>query len=163
MPSLGAAHVLVVLVFFGLVLDSRRLRSLAGRSTGRRRRHRHGRGPSGIPAGNLDRVGLPLRLVQMRINVDWQDGGAGWDGPEVLPGDDADGGPGDETGNALFSEDDDPFLAGEPVAEPAGLTEPRSYLPVIWKPFPALLPPSGGDEYLPTTPAGHSQTAPVPG
>ncbi|MGH9008321.1 MAG: hypothetical protein ACRDYF_00565, partial [Acidimicrobiia bacterium] len=87
MRSLGAAHLIMLLVFVVLVLDSRRLHALA-RSTGRARRDSQ----SGIPAGaNPDQVGLPLRQIQMRIHVDWQDGGIGWEGPEVLPADEFDG------------------------------------------------------------------------
>ena len=85
MQSLGAAHLLVIVVLVVLALDSRRLRALA-RSGGRSRREPDsGRG---IPPGaNPDRVGLPLVQIQMRHHVDWQDGGIGWEGPEILPSD----------------------------------------------------------------------------
>ncbi len=83
MRSLGATHLIMLLVFVVLVLDSRRLRDLA-------RRRRESR--LGIPAGgNPDRVGLTLRQIQMRTHVDWQDGGAGREAPEVLPADESDG------------------------------------------------------------------------
>ena len=111
MRSLGAAHLLVFGLFVVLVLDSRRLHTLA-RSSGRRRRDPLVR--QGIPAGSHpEQVGIPLRLIQMRIHVDWQDGGLAWEGPEILEVD----GPGD-----------DPT---EPV-------RPAPSLPVLWKPFPAL-------------------------
>ena len=124
MPSLGAAHLLVGIVIVGLTLDSRRFRALA-RLTGR---HRSDQRAPALPDGNLDRVGLPLRLVQMRINVDWQDGAAGWTGPEVLPDEDAADEPAADRGISLFR-GDEPWSG--------------SLLPVLWKPFPALLPPSG--------------------
>ena len=105
MPSFGAADLLVLLVFVVLVLDSRRLRAFA-RATGRARHDLTG----GIPAGaHPDRVGLTLRQIQMRHHVDWEDGGIGWDGPEILPTDES----------------------AEPEPTPA-------LLPVLWKPFPAL-------------------------
>ena len=81
---LGAAQLIMLLVVVVLVLDSRRLRAL----TRRARRDSQ----IGIPAGgNPDRVGLTLREIQMRTHVDWQDGGIGWEGPEVLPADESDG------------------------------------------------------------------------
>ena len=46
----------------------------------------------------------------MRIHVDWEDGGIGWDGPEILPDD------------------------GPPIE-----AEPNRLLPVLWEPFPAFL------------------------
>ncbi|HYH52179.1 MAG TPA: hypothetical protein VEG38_21765 [Acidimicrobiia bacterium] len=113
MPSFGAADLLVLLVFVVLVLDSRRLHALA-RSSGRGR-------PDltvGIPAGaHPDRAGLTLRHIQMRHHVDWEDGGIGWDGPEILP----------------FDEREECEAFAEPEASP-------DLLPVLWKPFPALLP-----------------------
>lgn len=82
MQSLGAAHLLVFLVLVVLTLDSRRLRALV--RSGLRRRESGSR--RGMPPGaDPDRVGLPLVQIQMRRHVDWQDGGLGWDGPEVLP------------------------------------------------------------------------------
>src|SRR5689334_8777552 len=102
MPSLGAAHLLVGIVIVGLTLDSRRFRALA-RLTGRNRSDH--RAPA-LPDGNLDRVGLPLRLVQMRINVDWQDGAAGWTGPEVLPDEDVADEPAADWGVSLFRGDE---------------------------------------------------------
>ena len=79
----GAAHLLVLVVFVGLALDSRRLHGLA-RSRGRGRRDAISR--QEIPPGaDADRVGLPLSQIQMRHRVDWQDGGRGWEGPEILP------------------------------------------------------------------------------
>ncbi len=76
----GAAQLIMLLVVVVLVLDSRRLRAL----TRRARR-------DSIPAGgNPDRVGLTIRQIQMRTHVDWEDGGAGWEGPEILPADESD-------------------------------------------------------------------------
>ena len=82
MRSLGATHLVLLLLFVGLLLDSRRFHALA-RVTGRARRD----SGAGIPAGDPDRVGLTLRQIQMRTYVDWEDGGLAWDGPEVLPAD----------------------------------------------------------------------------
>jgi hypothetical protein len=114
MQSLGAAHVVMLLVLVVLAFDSRRLHALA-RSTARARRDPQ----PGIPPGaNPDQVGLPLRQIQMRIHVDWQDGGIGWDGPEVLPADEV---------------DDATVLAD---ATPEALTSQA--LPVLWNPFRAL-------------------------
>lgn len=130
MPSFGAAELLVLFVFVVLVLDSRRLHTLA-RSGGRSR-------PvvtAGIPAGaHPDRVGLTLRDIQMRHHVDWEDGGIGWDGPEILPADDeAD----DEADDMLLEVDAAPEAESDP--EPDRDPEPaRALLPVLWKPFPAL-------------------------
>jgi hypothetical protein len=112
MQSPGVADLVLFVVFVVLVLDSRRLRTLA------RSKARGGR-PStsghGIPPGaNPDQVGLPLRQIQMRHHVDWQDGGLAWDGPEILPADQA--------------------ADTEAPSDP----EPSRRLPVIWKPFPAL-------------------------
>jgi hypothetical protein len=116
MRSLGAAHLLVLVGFVVLVLDSRRLHALA-RSNGRGRRDSIS--GHGLPAGaNPDQVGLPLRQIQMRIHVDWQDGGIGWEGPEILPVDEPDGAPVDTD----TTPDD----------------EPNPARPVLWKPFPAL-------------------------
>ena len=85
MKSFGAADLLVLLVFVVLILDSRRLHAFA-RSTGRARHDL----TAGIPAGaHPDRVGLTLRHIQMRHHVDWEDGGIGWDGPEILPTDES--------------------------------------------------------------------------
>jgi hypothetical protein len=83
MPSLGVTHLLVLVVLVVLVFDSRRLHGLTRSMV----RSRHGFRPErGIPPGaNPDQVGLPLRQIQMRKHVDWQDGGIGWGGPEVLP------------------------------------------------------------------------------
>jgi hypothetical protein len=79
MPSLGGAHLLVVVVLVVLVFDSRRFHGLA--------RTVRGSDPDRAipPGGNPDRVGLTLRQIQMRQHVDWQDGGIAWAGPEVLP------------------------------------------------------------------------------
>jgi hypothetical protein len=78
MQSLGAADLLVLVVFVALVLDSRRLRALARSAVGGRRDSSADRG---IPPGaNPDQAGLPLRQIQMRLQIDWEDGGAGWDG-----------------------------------------------------------------------------------
>ena len=114
MPSLGGAHLLVLVVVVVLVFDSRRLHGLA-------RTVRGSDLDQGIPpGGNPDRVGLTLRQIQMRQHVDWQDGGIGWDGPEVLPVEEED------------EEVDDPPapITSEPRASPA--------LPVLWQPFRAL-------------------------
>ena len=143
MPSLGAAHLFLGLVIVGLVYDSRRLRALA-RLTGRTR---HDPGGPALPDGNLDRVGLPLRLVQMRINVDWADGGAAWEGPEVLPDEGLEDEPAPRSDLSLFGEDDVPSIAEHAAGPGVG-----SLLPVLWKPFPALLPGSGADEHPPDTP-----------
>jgi hypothetical protein len=87
MQSLGAVHLVMVLVLVVLALDSRRLHAWA-RSTRRTRRDTQ----TGIPPGaSPDQVGLPLGQIQMRIHVDWQDGGLGWEGPEILPADESDG------------------------------------------------------------------------
>jgi hypothetical protein len=111
-----AADLVAFLAFVALLLDSRRLHALA-RSAGRGRR-RAIRG-GGIPAGaNPDQVGLPLRQIQMRIHVDWQDGGIGWEGPEILE----------------VNEPEDAPVEADPTANVG-----RSpLLPVLWKPFPAL-------------------------
>ena len=114
MHSLGGTHLLVLALFVVLVLDSRRLRAVVG-SAGRD--HRTAGGGPGIPSGvDGDRVGLPLGQIQMRIHVDWEDGGIGWDGPEILPADELP-------------------AVGE-VAPPA---EPNRALPVLWQPYPAFL------------------------
>lgn len=114
MPSFGAAELLVLLMFVVLVLDSRRLHTLA-RAGGRSREV-----TAGIPAGaEPDRVGLTLRHIQMRHHIDWQDGGIGWDGPEILPADEPD--------DELVDE----VVDAEPEAGPGRL-------PVLWKPFAAL-------------------------
>lgn len=63
MRSLGAAQLMILLVFVVLVLDSRRLRALTRRA----------RRDSIPPGGNPDRVGLTLRQIQMRTHVDGQD------------------------------------------------------------------------------------------
>jgi hypothetical protein len=92
MQSLGAVPLVMLLVLVVLALDSRRLHALA-RSKVRARREMKG----SIPAGsNPDRVGLTLRQIQMRTHVDWEDGGGGWDGPEVLPADESDKAPAGE-------------------------------------------------------------------
>ena len=146
MRSLGAPHLLMLLVLVLLALDSRRLHTLARSSTGRGRRD-----PArdqGIPAGaNPDQVGLPLRQIQMRHHVDWQDGGVGWEGLEILPFDgtdevsasiESDGSGGEPDAAAL----DGSAADGEPTPEaeprPALEAAPRPALPVLWKPFPAL-------------------------
>ena len=49
----------------------------------------------------------------MRNHVDWQDGGRRWEGPEILPAD-------------------------EPDVAPSQESEPSPLLPVLWAPFPAL-------------------------
>lgn len=117
------ADLLLLLAFVALLLDSRRVRALARSTVGALRgtgAHR------GIPAGaDPDRVGITLRQIQMRAHVDWEDGGVGWDGPEILP-----------------VEDPDDFSAApEP---PAG-----SLLPVLWRPFPAL--PAAGQAGQPAS------------
>jgi hypothetical protein len=116
MRSLDVTHLLMLVAFVALVLDSRRLNPLA-RLNGRGRRvFTSGHG---IPAGaNPEQVGLPLRQIQMRVHVDWQDGGIGWEGPEILPLDEPD---------VVLVEDD-------PTPPP----EHTPALPVLWKPFPAL-------------------------
>ena len=116
MRSLGIFNLLFLALFVALVLDSRRLNTLA-RSAGRSRRlFTSGRG---IPPGaNPEQVGITLRQIQMRSNRDWQDGGYGWDGPEVLPADDAD----EARARA----------AAKPPAEDG------RFLPVLWRPFPGL-------------------------
>jgi hypothetical protein len=140
MRSLGAAHLLTLGLFVVLVLDSRRLHALA-RFTGRRR------DPlprQGIPGGaNAERVGIPLGLIQMRINVDWQDGGLGWEGPEILEVDEYEDQDDDD-------DEDEDGPAGDDTAAPAG---PSLFLPVLWKPFPAL-PAAGatGEWPQPETP-----------
>ncbi len=130
MHSFGGTHLLVLALVVVLVFDSRRLRTVVGSASP----HRRGAaGGAGIPAGvNGDKVGLPLRQVQMRIHVDWEDGGIGWDGPEILPADDvpADDVPADDV-PAVDLPADDPVTP--PVAEPSRL------LPVLWKPYPAFL------------------------
>jgi hypothetical protein len=82
MQTFGAADLLILLVFVVLVLDSRRLHALA-------RSKRRGRpsttGPGFPPGANPDRAGLTLRDIQMRRHVDWEDGGLGREGPEILP------------------------------------------------------------------------------
>jgi hypothetical protein len=117
MRSLGIANLLVLAAIVALVLDSRRFNALA-RSTGRGRRlFTSGRG---IPAGaNPDQVGITLRQIQMRTNRDWQDGGYGWDGPEVPPAE----------------ESADPPAPARTKA-PA---DPGRFLPVLWRPYPAFL------------------------
>jgi hypothetical protein len=140
MRSLGAAHLLVFGLFVVLVLDSRRLHTLA-RLTGRGRRDPLVR--QGIPSGShAEQVGIPLRLIQMRIHVDWQDGGLGWDGPEILEVDECDDGPaGDDT---------------------AGPPRPGPSLPVLWKPFPALLPAGATGNWLqPETPELVTSGSPI--
>lgn len=130
MHSFGVAEVLVLLVFVLLILDSRRLHALAH---GRSRREQ----PDGIPAGgNPDQVGLILRDIQMRRHVDWEDGAPGWEGlPEVLPVEEEDD---------LMVEEPDGLFADEAEDEPAG-AEPNRALPVLWKPFAALLPSTLSD------------------
>ena len=123
MRSLGTADLLVLLVFVVLVFDSRRFHALA-RSAGRGRRDCI-RGHE-LPAGaNAEQVGLSLRQIQMRRHVDWQDGGIGWDGPEILPVDEPDDGPVEE-------------FDGAPVDAATSEVERNRVLPVLWKPFPAL-------------------------
>ncbi|MEW6472890.1 MAG: hypothetical protein AB1679_11515 [Actinomycetota bacterium] len=131
MQSLGAADLLVLVVFVALVLDSRRLRALARSAVGGRRDSSADRG---IPPGaNPDQAGLPLRQIQMRLQIDWEDGGAGWDGPEILPA--------HESGDAP---------ADAPVdAAPTPEAEPNRALPVLWRPFLPLL--AGGDQPTSTT------------
>jgi hypothetical protein len=123
MRSFGVADVLVLLMFVLLVLDSRRLHALA---TGRGRREQ----ADGIPVGgNPDQVGLTLRDIQLRRHVDWEDGALGWEGlPEILPVEEED----------LFAEECEDLVA-EADTTPAA-AEPNRALPVLWKPFPALLP-----------------------
>lgn len=132
MRSLGAPHLLMLLVLVLLALDSRRLHTLARSSTGRGRRD-----PArdqGIPAGaNPDQVGLPLRQIQMRHHVDWEDGGAGWEGPEILPADGA-----DEVTDSIEGDGGDDESRPAPDADTAPEAEQRPALPVLWKPFPAL-------------------------
>jgi len=124
MQSLGAAHLLVLVVFVALVLDSRRLHALT-RSAGRGRRESVS--GHGIPPGaNPDRVGLTLGQIQMRHHVDWLDGGIGWEGPEILPV--------DEPEVALFDESDGAPIEDDSSSEP----QPNRALPVLWQPFPVL-------------------------
>jgi hypothetical protein len=118
MRSLGVTHLLTLAGFVVLVLDSRRLNPLTRLQGRGRRMFTPGHG---IPAGaNPDQVGLPLRQIQMRVHVDWQDGGIGWEGPEILPA--------DEPGLVVIEDDQTPLCAMEQT--PA--------LPVLWRPFPAL-------------------------
>ena len=118
MQSLGAVPLVMLVALVVLALDSRRLHSLA-RSTVRARREPQG----GIPPGsNPDQVGLTLRQIQMRIHVDWEDGGIGWEGPEILPADEFDN-------------------ASDVIVAPSEARTGQT-LPVLWKPFPAL--PAGG-------------------
>jgi hypothetical protein len=123
MESLGAAHLLVLVVLVVLVLDSRWLHALA-RSAGRGRRDTVS--GHGIPPGaNPDRVGLTLGQIQMRHHVDWLDGGIGWDGPEILPVDEPDVAPFGECDGAPLDDDSPP--------------EPQpNRLPVLWQPYPVL-------------------------
>ncbi len=122
MHSLGGTHLLVLLLVAVLLLDSRRLRALAASTAAHRR---DAAGGDGIPAGvNGEKVGLPLGQIQMRIHVDWEDGGIGWDGPEILPVDD----PPSETGTETEIEFETPAVP-----------EPSPLLPVLWKPYPAYL------------------------
>ena len=117
MRSLGVIDLLVFAMFVALVLDSRRLNELA-RSTGRGRRLFTSE--RGIPAGaNPDQVGITLRQVQMRTNRDWEDGGFGWEGPEILP-----------------VEESDAIRVDAPTEPPA---DPDRFLRVLWRPFPALI------------------------
>jgi hypothetical protein len=116
MLSLGAGHLLVLVMFVALVLDSRRLHALA-RSAARGRRDSTS-GQRIPPGANPDRVGLPLGQIQMRHHVDWLDVGIGWEGPEILPV--------DEPEVAPFGAD----TTREAESNPA--------LPVLWKPFPGL-------------------------
>lgn len=88
MQTFGAADLLVLLVFVALVLDSRRLRSLA---RSKRRGRLSATGQSISSGANPDRAGLTLRDIQMRRHVDWADGGLGWEGPEILPADESEG------------------------------------------------------------------------
>ncbi len=131
MRSLGLADLLVLLLFAVLVFDSRRLHALA-RSRGWSRRDSTS-GP-GIPDGsNPDQVGLSLRHIQMRHHIDWQDGGLGREGPEILPVD------ADDTPIG----DDPPVEAATPVdAEPPEV-EPTPAQPIPWKPFLPALPAAG--------------------
>jgi hypothetical protein len=81
MQSPSAAHLLVLVLFVLLVLDSRRLRSLAA---GRHRRDVAG--GTGIPGGSAsDQVGLTLGRIQLRQFVDGDDGGTRWPELEILP------------------------------------------------------------------------------
>jgi hypothetical protein len=124
------ADLLLLVVFVVLVLDSRRLRALA-RSTVRVRRDAVA--DRGIPAGaDPDQVGITLRHIQMRAQIDWQDGGRGWDGPEILPTDDSEPSPVDDA-----------------PAEP----EPKRALPVLWKPMPNLSSWATGGQQRATTTA----------
>ncbi len=126
MESLGAVPLVMLVVLVVLALDSRRLHALA-RSKVRDRRETKG----GIPPGaNPDQVGLPLRQIQMRIHVDWEDGGVGWEGPEILPADEVD--------EAHFSE----FSDATDVVDVSPEAQTSETMPVLWRPFPAL--PAGG-------------------
>ena|GEM_PF-4566607 len=160
MHTFGGTHLLELALVVVLVLDSRRLRAVVG-SAARHRRDATGR--ADIPAGvNGDKVGLPLGQVQMRIHVDWEDGGIGWDGPEILPADDPPAGDppaGDLPAGDLPAGDlpagDPPSAgdlpAGEPIGDPpvgdlqpddgvtCAVAEPSGLLPVLWKPYPAFL------------------------
>jgi hypothetical protein len=124
MQNLGAGHLLVLVIFVALVLDSRRLHALARSAT---RGRRDSIGGQGIPPGaNPDRVGLGLGQIQMRHHVDWLDGGTGWEGPEILPV--------DEPEVAPIGESDGGPADGGPSPEP----QPSRALPLLWEPFPAL-------------------------
>ena len=139
MRSLGATHLLVLLALVVLVLDSRRLHTLVGAAV--RGRRGVGRVPD-LPSGtNGEKVGLPLRQIQMRHHVDWQDGGIGWDGPEVLPADDAGQGLVDRSNDLFRNEPETTAGYGDVPADAgdAAPTEPSRWLPVLWKPFPAFL------------------------
>lgn len=128
MRSFGAADLLVALVLIVLLFDSRRLHALA-RTAGRGRPD----SAAGIPAGaHPDRVGLTLRHIQMRHHVDWQDGGIGWEGPEILPPDESE----------------------EPEPEPS-----PAPLPVLWQPFAALPPAGACGSWLQPPSATSSPTA----
>jgi hypothetical protein len=124
MHSLGAGHLLVLVVFVALVLYSRRLHAL-GRPAGRRRRDSVS--GQGIPPGaNPDRVGLPLGQIQMRHHVDWLDGGMRREGPEILPVDEPDVAP--------FAGSDCAAVDNDSCPEP----QPSAAWPLPREPFPAL-------------------------
>ena len=145
MHSFGVTEVLVLLVFVLLILDSRRLHALA---TGRSRREQ----PDGIPAGgNPDQVGLILRDIQMRRHVDWEDGALGWEGlPEILPVEEHD--------DLLLVEESDDLFADDSDDEP--VSEPNRALPVLWKPFPAILPAAVGNCQPASTTSSPTATRP---
>ncbi|HET9772150.1 MAG TPA: hypothetical protein VFS16_14755 [Acidimicrobiia bacterium] len=127
MPIPSPADLLVLIMFVLLVLDSRRLRSLA---SGRCRRDVAG---TGIPAGSAsDQVGLTLGRIQLREFVDGSDGGARWPDLEVL------------------CDDDDHDDAGSVPVEPPSLEGWAALLPISVGRLGTLPPP----QHCPPRPTG---------